>query len=105
VVPDLLFFAQRSVLVNVTMRSRLPAIYPSRDYADAGGLLSYGADAVELYHRAAGYVNKILRGAKPADLPIQEPTTVELAINQRTFQTLGLTIPASVAPLVTKWVQ
>jgi putative ABC transport system substrate-binding protein len=105
VLPDLLFFTQRAHLADLTASSRLPAIFPSRDYADAGGLLSYGADVVDLYHRAAGYVDKILRGAKAADLPILQPTTFELVVNQRALQALGMTIPASVMPLVTEWVQ
>jgi putative ABC transport system substrate-binding protein len=105
VLPDLLFFTQRAQLADLTMRTRLLAIYPSRDYADAGGLLSYGADVADLYHRAAGYVDKILRGANPADLPIQQPATFELVVNQRTLQLLGLTIPESLTPLVTEWIE
>ena len=105
VLPDLLFFSQRVHLADLTTNTRLPAIFPSRDYADAGGLLSYGADVVDLYHRAAGYVDKILRGARPADLPIQQPATFELVVNQQALQALRMTIPASVMPLVTEWVQ
>src|SRR5712692_6362282 len=86
--PDLLFFTQRARLADLMTSTRIPAICPSRDYADAGGLLSYGADGVDLCHRAAGYVDTILRGAKPADLPIQQPTTFELVVNQRAPQTL-----------------
>jgi len=105
VMPDLLFFTQRAHLADLMTNTRLPAIYPSRDYADVGGLLSYGADVVDLYHRAAGYVDKILRGARPADLPIQQPATFELVVNQQAMQALGITIPASLIPLVTEWVQ
>jgi putative tryptophan/tyrosine transport system substrate-binding protein len=105
VLPDLLFFTQRTHLADLVVRSRLPAIYPSRDYTDAGGLLSYGADVVDLYHRAAGHVDKILRGAHPADLPMQQPATFELAVNQQTLQAQAMTIPESLTPLVTEWIQ
>jgi putative tryptophan/tyrosine transport system substrate-binding protein len=105
VLPDLLFFTLRAHLADLVTQSRLTAIYPSRDYVDAGGLLSYGADVADLYRRAGGYVDKVLRGAKPADLPIQQPATFELVVNQHTLEALGLTIPESLTPLVTEWVQ
>jgi putative ABC transport system substrate-binding protein len=105
VLPDLLFFTQRARLADLMTRSRLPAMYPAREYADAGGLVSYGADVVDLFRRASGYVDKILRGAKPADLPIEQPRTFVLVVNKTALQALGLTVPASVAPLVTEWIQ
>jgi putative ABC transport system substrate-binding protein len=74
-------------------RHRLPAVSPNRVFPTDGGLLSYGADLLDLYRRAASYVDRVLRGAKPADLPIQQPTKFELAINLKTAQALGLTVP------------
>jgi putative ABC transport system substrate-binding protein len=71
----------------------LPAVYPYRFFVTAGGLISYGPDLIDLHRRAAGYVDRILRGEKPADLPVQAPTKYELIINLKTAKTLGLTIP------------
>jgi putative ABC transport system substrate-binding protein len=70
----------------------VPAIYYDRALAESGGLISYGADQVEEFHQAAGYINRILKGAKPADLPIQAPTKFELIINMKTAEALGLTV-------------
>jgi putative ABC transport system substrate-binding protein len=74
----------------------LPAIYPQEEYADEGGLMSYGTDNADLYRRAAGYVDKILKGAKPADLPVQQATKFEFIINLKTAKQIGLTIPVRV---------
>ena len=87
--------AQRDKLIALAARSKLPALYPSRGSVDNGGLLSYGPSYKEMYGTAAIYVDKILRGAKPADLPIEQPTKFELVINLKTAKTLGLTIPPS----------
>jgi ABC-type uncharacterized transport system substrate-binding protein len=73
----------------------VPAVYPLTPWATAGGLLSYGIDLADLHRRAAAYVDRILKGAKPADLPVQLPTKFELAVNLKTAKALGLTIPAS----------
>ena len=73
--------------------ARLPTIYGSREYADAGALMSYGPNFADLFRRAADYVDKILRGAKPADLPVMQPTKFEFVINLKTAKALGLTIP------------
>ena len=80
-------------LADLTLKNRLPAIYGFREFADAGGLLSYGASNQWLFRRAASYVDKIFKGANPGDLPIEEPTTFELLINLRTAKALGVTIP------------
>ena len=86
----------RGRIVDFAARNRLPAVYESREFADAGGLMTYGVDNQDLYRRAAMYVDRILRGAKPADLPIERPTKFELVVNRRTVTALGLTIPPSV---------
>jgi putative ABC transport system substrate-binding protein len=87
--------ARRDQVTSFAQRSRLPSIYGQRDYVDDGGLMSYGPSSADLYRRAALFVNKILRGAKPADLAVEQPTKFELVINLRTAKTLGLTIPPS----------
>ena len=83
-------------VVALAFKHRLPAMYPWKDYVDAGGLMSYATSLPGFHHRSATYVNKILKGAKPADLPVEQPTRFELAINMKTAKALGLTIPASV---------
>src|SRR3989441_9042916 len=80
-------------IAELAAKSRLPAMYALRFYVDAGGLISYSADLIEIFRRAAAYVDKILKGAKPADPPVEQPTKVELVINMRTAKALGLTIP------------
>ena len=86
---------QRSLIVNFTAKNRLPTIFGERASVDAGGLMSYGADMADLIRRAATYVDKILKGAKPADLPVEQPQKFELIINLKTARALGLTIPPS----------
>jgi putative ABC transport system substrate-binding protein len=76
-------------------RHRLPAVYPFRYFVTSGGLISYGPDPIDVFRRAAGYVDRILKGEKAADLPVQAPTTYELAINLKTAKALGLTLPPS----------
>jgi putative ABC transport system substrate-binding protein len=80
---------------TLALGSRLPTIYTSRDYVAAGGLMSYGANYPDLWRRAADYVDKILRGAKPGDIPVEQPTKFDLIVNLTTAKTLGLTIPES----------
>jgi putative tryptophan/tyrosine transport system substrate-binding protein len=88
-----LFNAEKQRIVSLAAKHRLPAMYEHRDFTEAGGLLSYGPDIVEVFRRAAGYVDKIFKGANPADLPVEQPTKVELVINLKTAKALSLTIP------------
>jgi putative ABC transport system substrate-binding protein len=88
--------SQRGHIAELAAKSRLPAIYPQSDYMDAGGLMFYGPSISDLFHRAATYVDKILKGAKPADLPVEQPTKFELIINLKAAKQIGLTIPPNV---------
>ena len=92
-----LFVTSRAQLVAAVAASHLPAIYSARAYVEAGGLMSYGSDVPDLWRRSAVYVDKILKGAKPGDLPVEQPTTFELTINQKTARAMGLTIPPALA--------
>ena len=85
--------AHRELIIALVARHRLPAVYNARFYVAAGGLISYGADFLDQSRRAAGYVDRILRGEKPADLPVQAPTKYELVINLKTAKALGLEVP------------
>ena len=93
VLPTVLFVIERRRLVELAARSRLPAVYHYRAFVDDGGFMSYGPDWPDLYRRAATYVDKILKGAKPSDLPVEQPTKFELVISLKTAKALGLTIP------------
>jgi putative tryptophan/tyrosine transport system substrate-binding protein len=92
---DAIFDNQQRQILELAAKRRLPAIAGNRQYAEAGGLAAYGADFLDLERRAATYIDKILRGAKPADLPVEQPTKFELVINLKTAKALGLTIPQS----------
>jgi putative tryptophan/tyrosine transport system substrate-binding protein len=93
VVPDATTTANRARIVALAARLRVPAIYPFRFFADEGGLVAYGIEVGDVYRRAAAYMDRILRGATPAELPVQAPTKFELVINLKTAKALGLTIP------------
>jgi putative tryptophan/tyrosine transport system substrate-binding protein len=93
VIPAALFTNAREVVITTTARLRLPTVYPYSHFAENGGLISYGFDVRDMFRRAAAYVDRILRGARPADLAAQEPTKFELVVNLNTAKALGLTIP------------
>jgi putative ABC transport system substrate-binding protein len=94
--PTRSFFAERKRIVELAGKYRLPASYPQKEFVDDGGLMSYGADYDDLDRRAAGYVDKILKGAKPADLPVQQATKFDFIINLKAAKQIGLTIPVRV---------
>jgi len=96
------FFAERKRIVELAGKYRLPAIYFQKEFVDEGGLMSYGADYDDLFRRAAVYVDKILKGAKPADLPVQQATKFEFVINLKAAKQIGLTIPPDVLARATK---
>jgi putative ABC transport system substrate-binding protein len=96
VIADPFFGIHRTTLFQLASKARLPTISGDRRLTDAGGLMSYGTNFAELWHRSAGYVDKILKGAKPGDLPIEQPTKFELVVNLKTARALGLTIPESI---------
>jgi putative tryptophan/tyrosine transport system substrate-binding protein len=96
VLVDGMLFSERNKIATLAAATRLPAIYGFRDHVDAGGLVSYGVNLSENFHRTAAYVNKILKGAKPGDLPVEFPTKLELVVNNQAAKALGLNIPPSV---------
>ena len=100
--PDALFvarnsanYANRQLIADFAGERRMPGMYPVREFVEAGGLMSYGVNVADLFRRAAGYVDKVLKGAMPADLPVEHPTKFELVINLKTAKALGLTVPAT----------
>ena len=99
------FFAERKRIVELAGKYRLPAIYPRKEFVDEGGLMSYGEDPTDIFRRGADYVDKILKGAKPADLPVQQPTKFEFIINLKTAKQIGLTIPPEVLARATKLIK
>jgi len=90
------FFAERARMADLAAKKRLPAMFGLRQWAEAGGLMAYGANISDMFRRAAYYVDKILKGAKSADLPVEQPTRFELVVNQKTAKALGLTVPPSI---------
>jgi putative ABC transport system substrate-binding protein len=95
VLTDSMFVGQRQRIADLAARSRLPALYSQKEFVDEGGLVSYGPSLVDMFRRAATHVEKILRGAKPGDIPVEQPTKFELVINAKTAKALGLTISPS----------
>jgi putative ABC transport system substrate-binding protein len=93
--PSTMFFNERRHITDLAAKNRLPAVYQLREFVEVGGLMAYGTSIADLFRRAAIYVDKILKGAKPADLPVEQPTKFELVINLKTAKALGLTIPPS----------
>src|SRR4030095_13574798 len=89
-------FVSRAQIIELATKNRLPAIYYATEYVEDGGLMTYAPNVLELWRRAAGHVDKILKGAKPADVPVDQPTKFELVINLRTAKQLGITIPPNV---------
>jgi putative tryptophan/tyrosine transport system substrate-binding protein len=94
--PDIFIYQHRAPIILAAARSNVPAVYYLPDFVKDGGLLSYGPDFVDNWRRAATYVDRILRGAKPAELPVQLPTKFEMAVNLKTAKALGLTVPQSI---------
>ena len=90
-----MLFNERRRLAELAAKNRLPAVYPLSEYVDAGGLMAYGPDLADMYRRAATYVDRILKGTQPADLPVEQPTKFDLVINLKAAKALGLTIPPS----------
>ena len=95
VLTDVMFITERRAIVELAACHRVPAIYFDREFVDTGGLMFYGASLVDMYRRSATYVDRVLKGARPADLPIEQPTKFGLVINLKTAKALGLTIPPS----------
>ena len=105
VLADSIFFEHSRRLAALATMSHLPTMYQGRALVEAGGLLSYGASLPDLWRRAATYVDKILKGAKPADLPVEQPTKFELVINLKTAKALGITMPPSLLLLADEVIQ
>ena len=97
--------ANQKRIIGFASKNSLPSMYGNREYVDAGGLMSYGADLADSYKRVAYYVDRILKGAKPADLPVEQPTKFELVINLKTAKQIGLTIPPEVLARATKLIK
>jgi len=95
VLPSPIFYAHRKRLIELTAKYRLPAVYELKPFVEGGGLMSYGPSINDMFRGMASYVDRILKGAKPGELPIERPTKFELAINLKTAKALGLTIPPS----------
>jgi putative ABC transport system substrate-binding protein len=94
--PDIFTATHRAPIISATARNNVPAMYSASTFVREGGLLSYGVDRVDIFRRAASYVDRILRGARPAELPVQLPTKFEMAVNLKTANALGLTVPQSI---------
>src|SRR5260370_8345622 len=102
---DSVLFNYRGQIAEMALRNRLPAAAPQKEYADAGFLLTYGADVPDLYRRLAGFADKIFKGAKPADLPVQQPTKSHLVINSKTAKALGVIMPPALLARADQWTE
>ena len=105
ILPGAMFWNERARIIALVAKHRLPAVYPEREYAEDGGLFAYGPDVAENFRRAATYVDKILRGAKPGELPIEQPTLFDLVVNLKTANELGLTMPRSILALANEVIE
>jgi putative ABC transport system substrate-binding protein len=103
--PSPLLLAHRTLITDLAVQSRLPGLFPVREYVEAGGLLAYGPAILQAHRRSATLVDRILKGARPADLPVEQPTEFDFIVNQRTARALGLTIPPSVLAQATEIIQ
>jgi putative ABC transport system substrate-binding protein len=103
--PSPLLLAHRTLITDLAVQSRLPGLFPVREYIEAGGLLAYGPAILQAHRRSATLVDRILKGARPADLPVEQPTEFDFIVNQRTARALGLTIPPSVLAQATEIIQ
>jgi putative ABC transport system substrate-binding protein len=103
--PDVFLVEHRASIISAAARNNVPAVYPQSYYATEGGLLSYGPDLRDNFRRAATYVDRILRGAKPAELPVQLPTKFEMAVNLKTAKALGLAVPPSILLRATEMIE
>jgi putative ABC transport system substrate-binding protein len=103
--PDIFMLAHRARIISAAARNNVPAVYPNSPYARDGGLLSYGPDQVDPFRRAASYVDRILRGEKPGDLPVQFPTKFEMVVNLKTAKALGLTVPVTLQAIATEVIE
>ena len=100
--PSPMLYGERKRIVGLAAKNRLPAMYNAKEFVELGGLIAYGASISDLHRRSATYVDKILKGTKPGDLPVEQATTFELAVNLRTAKVLGLKIPPSLLPRADK---
>jgi putative ABC transport system substrate-binding protein len=100
-----IFYRERRQLTALALKHRLPSISASRDAAEAGGLMAYGPNLADMYRRAASYVDRILKGTRPADLPVEQPTRFELVLNRRTAEALGVTFPPTLLILADEIIQ
>jgi putative ABC transport system substrate-binding protein len=105
ILPDPVITTNLKRIVDFAAKTRLPSIYQSSDFADAGGLVTYGPDRADLFRRAAIYVDKILKGTKPGDLPVEQPTKFELVVNLKTAKALGLTMPPEIMVRATRVIE
>jgi len=105
VVEDSLLSLYRTQIVDLAAKSRLPVMYPVRPFVEAGGLMAYGPNIFDMYRRAAYYVDRILKGAKPADLPVEQPMTFDFVVNMRTAQALGIAFPNEILLQITEVIE